>query len=364
MRLSIIDHPAELASIGEAWRQLEQADPPSVIGTFHFLSAWCRQRLGEDQLQVLVFHQGSECVGIAPLMIAQRRMGPLRVPTLLYLSRNGYVPGARLLARPDAREIVAEALVDHLLHRDRPWHAVRLNNIEPGGPLEATIRRRQEDGARINFGPDEGSATIPLPADWQELMAGFRRDRRKTLRNKTRRMEEELGLENRAVRDLREMLPALDECFAVSARSWQGRAGTGIDSNAPSRAFYRDLLTDYARRGQARIQLLRAGGRAVAFELSLAHRDTHYALKTGYDEAFKEYGPGVIVEAAAFRAALEAGDRRVELFHPASQAKLAWGVTSKPFRRVTLFTGSLSGRLLQFARSGRQRALATLRSGA
>ncbi len=361
MRVSVVDHPAEMARIEDLWRQLEEADPPSVTGTFCFLSSWCRQRLGRDRLQILLFHQGASCVGLAPLMIAQRRMGPLRVPTALYLSRNGYVPGPRLLAEPGARRAVAEALTDYLLEGSRPWKAVRLSNIEPGGALDEAIGRRLTDGARINFGPDEGSATIELPETWQALLARFRRDRRKTLRNKTRRLDRELGHEIITVRDPAEIPVALEACFDISERSWQGQAGTGIASDAASRAFYHDVMAAHGRQGRARIQLLRAGGRPVAFEISLAHRDTHYALKTGYDEALREYGPGVIVEAAAFRAALEAGDRRVELFHPASQAKLSWGAASTPYRRATLFTGSLSGRLLQLARSGRRRALTSLR---
>lgn len=356
MELSVVDHTADLPGLREKWGELEAADPAAVAGSWRFLCAWCRQRLNGDSVHVVLLHEGSQCVGLAPMMVTTRRMGPVRVPTLTYMTRNGYVPGPRLLAFPEARPEVAERLVEHVLERDRAWRAVRLINIIPGGPLDRVLGQRLGHGLCAHYGAEEGSATIPLPGKWEDLLSSFRRDRRQAIVNRAERLAASHRVESLALTEPGEIAPALEECFAVASRSWQGRAGTSIASTPESRRFYRDLLADYGRKGQARIQLLRVDGKAAAFEIALAYHGCHYALKIGFDQALREFGIGVLAQADAFRGAMEAGDREVELFYPIDDGKRPWNAVSRPRRQMTIFNGCFSRYLLEMAHRGRDMA--------
>lgn len=354
MTIDVIDHPSSLSRLREAWLELEEVDGASVVAGWDFASTWCRRRLGSDRIHVLAFRRGSECVGIAPLMVAPRKMGPLRIPTILYMTRNGFVPGVRVISRPDCAADVARAMLEYLLHRDRAWSVIRLNNISPEGALDLAIREgEREQGLLVHHEAPECAATIEVEESWEKLFARFREDRRRTVRKKNKDLEEVGEVSNRCITDPGAVSTALETCFDIAARSWQGRAGTCIGASEVSRDFYRDLFESFARTQRARIQILSLDDRPISFEVALGNRGCHHSLKIGFDAAYRSFAPGILTVAAALRSAVERGDRRAELFHPATRSKLSWGVTATPSLHATLFTSSLTGRLLHAARGGR-----------
>src|SRR5690606_37784104 len=86
----------------------------------------------------------------------------------------------------------------------------------------------------------------------------------------------------------------LEEGFAVEGSGWKGREGTAINSDPATRTLLGTLCRWAAEHGALRLMFLRVDGQAIAFDLLLVHQGVVYALKAGYDEAYRTFAPSII----------------------------------------------------------------------
>jgi CelD/BcsL family acetyltransferase involved in cellulose biosynthesis len=95
-----------------------------------------------------------------------------------------------------------------------------------------------------------------------------------------------------APRDLEE---ELRRGFEVEASGWKGKAGTAIASERATADFYRSLARDLHSRGELRFSYIVADGHFLAFDFALVQNGRYHLLKTGYDEAFRSFAPGLVL---------------------------------------------------------------------
>jgi CelD/BcsL family acetyltransferase involved in cellulose biosynthesis len=346
--------PQRIAALEHDWRELEACDPVAVPGTYEFVSTWVRTRL-RDPLYVVAIRQGSETVGVAPFVRVVRGVGPLRVPVLQYVTRNGYVPGVRALFRPDVASDAARALVEHLTDKRRRWSFVQLNNLVADGPLYRALRAKsEENGQTLRFGAQEHGVAIELPDEWDALTRLWNSNRRRTMSKRLAKLRAEHDVEIREVGRPDEVEDGLAAAFEIAAESWQGAQNTAISSRDVSREFYRELCTVFARQGRLGLWILSIDGKPASFHLALRSGETLYSLKWGYDQMWKAHGPGILVIGESMRDLVRRGVRRLEFFHPASDAKLAWGAQPTARLSLRIATDSITGRVLRAMESLRE----------
>jgi CelD/BcsL family acetyltransferase involved in cellulose biosynthesis len=84
----------------------------------------------------------------------------------------------------------------------------------------------------------------------------------------------------------------VEEMLALEASGWKGKEGSAILSEPADAVFYRSLAVAAAEAGALRIALLREGTRLIAFEYCVVGGGTVFAMKVGYDEAYRRIQPG------------------------------------------------------------------------
>ena len=189
------------------------------------------------------------------------------------------------------------------------------------------------------------------------------------LRRRRRRLEEAHGeVRYEVVDGAGDWEDALVEGIAIEASGWKGDEGTAVASDDAIEGFYRSLTAWAASAKLLEIGLLRAGSRAVAFDLALADGTSTWLLKTGYDEAFARFGPGSQLRFEAIRRAFELGLSRYEFTGEVEPWKDEWTATRRRIVLVEAFEPGLRGSVALLAtRLGRavrvqgRRALARLR---
>jgi CelD/BcsL family acetyltransferase involved in cellulose biosynthesis len=87
----------------------------------------------------------------------------------------------------------------------------------------------------------------------------------------------------------------LERGFAVEGSGWKGREGTAIVSHPETERFYRAIAAAFAARGELVCSSLELDGRMIAWDLSLLHARRVFLLKTGYDEEFRRFAPGLVL---------------------------------------------------------------------
>ncbi|MFV8819471.1 GNAT family N-acetyltransferase [Haliea sp. E17] len=96
--------------------------------------------------------------------------------------------------------------------------------------------------------------------------------------------------------------PASREAFYqdfldIESSGWKGPTGsdTSVMSSAVASAFFRSLYTSDRASWHARVFLLKFGDKKAASLLTIKTGTVWFVLKTGYEEQYRDYGPGNIL---------------------------------------------------------------------
>jgi CelD/BcsL family acetyltransferase involved in cellulose biosynthesis len=118
-------------------------------------------------------------------------------------------------------------------------------------------------------------------------------------RNKLRRRRRKLASDGAVATTTHtrpeDVRPALEEFLTLEASGWKGQRGTAILCDQAQTKFTRDFVEALAADGLVTIQALRLDGRAVAARVVLRSGAGAFTWKSTYDEAFRDYSPGVLL---------------------------------------------------------------------
>jgi CelD/BcsL family acetyltransferase involved in cellulose biosynthesis len=252
--------------------------------------------------RLLANAEGSDLTGVAPLVLHGSTLE-------LAAGREVSEPGELLYSSEQALEQLAREIAD----LKRP---LLLRRLPAGSATVAALGEALGRRAKIQLGEAEGHPAIALDERWQEPGGGLSSSRRSSLRRARRKAEKlgEVGVELLSPAPA-EVDALLDLAFAVEARSWKGKAGTGtaIALVPAMEAFFRDFAKRIAADGKLRLDLLRLDGEPVAMQLGMAWRNRHWLFKIGYDESFASASPGQILVGESVAAAARAGLESYEL---------------------------------------------------
>jgi CelD/BcsL family acetyltransferase involved in cellulose biosynthesis len=209
------------------------------------------------------------------------------------------------------------------------------------------------------------SVGVEIDGDWDEYEGALSRNLRSNLRKSLRRLGE-VGQVAFETRDGQTDLDSLlTEGFAIESSGWKGSRGTAIAARPETNRFYREIAAWAAGKGSLRLAFLRLDGRALAFELSIEENGVYYALKSGFDPAYRAFSPGKLLIHWTLERAFALGLDRYELAGVESY-KLAWANTSRDLTLFQAFAPSPAGLIdwaaFRYGRPVARRTLATVRA--
>jgi CelD/BcsL family acetyltransferase involved in cellulose biosynthesis len=121
----------------------------------------------------------------------------------------------------------------------------------------------------------------------------------------------------------------LDRGFAVESSGWKGNHGTAIVSAPETETFYRELARRFAEKGQLRLSSITADGKEIAFDFSLLSGNRLYLLKTGYDEDYGRFSPGLLLRMAIIERCFELGLDAHELLGDTAEWKTRFATSER-----------------------------------
>jgi CelD/BcsL family acetyltransferase involved in cellulose biosynthesis len=246
-----------------------------------WISAWWNA-FGVGQLAIFTAYQNGRLVGVLPMHLFRGALHSTTnhdTPLFGFLAANGAAVNqlARALFFQSARRIDLSFL--------------------PTTDAGVSLTRAAADATRYKILTQStpGAPYVSIDRSWDEYVGGLRRKFRSELRRRRRRLEEK-GRVTLEVSDGTERLDELlEEGFRIEGSGWKGSFGTSINSSPALRRFYTEVASWAAERGWLRLAFLRLNGQAIAFDYCLEHNKTHYLLKTGYDPAYRELAPGMVL---------------------------------------------------------------------
>jgi CelD/BcsL family acetyltransferase involved in cellulose biosynthesis len=237
-----------------------------------------------------------ELLGLFPLEYARRYRGlPLR-HLRLWRHRHCFL-GTPLLDAARSREVLSRFL--DWVADDARSCVVEWEMVAADGPflraLNAVMNERRQP-VHVAYSYERGLlCRRASPEDY--LNEALPRESRRELRRLERRLGEQGSLAYEELTQPAETGDWVERFLAVEASGWKGQRGSALASTEANRHFFTRAATLGAERGRLMMLEMRLDGRPVAAKCNfLAAAGGGFTFKIGYDEAYRRYSPGTLLE--------------------------------------------------------------------
>jgi hypothetical protein len=140
------------------------------------------------------------------------------------------------------------------------------------------------------------TSSITVSGSFEDYWAQRGKNLRQNVRKQKNRFERDGMLPTlNVIKDPNLMNEAVESYGSLESRGWKATTGTAIHPTTAQGRFYRDLLQEYASRGQAVVYQYMYGSNLVASDLCLTRDGVLILLKTCYDEEQRNSSPAILM---------------------------------------------------------------------
>lgn len=123
----------------------------------------------------------------------------------------------------------------------------------------------------------------------------------------------------------------------AEASGWKGRAGTAIAQDPTLARYYGELAREWARDGALRLSHLALDGHVVAVDVGAERGGRWYSLKTGYDEAYRQLSPGLVLRLSIIERCFADGLAAHDLLGWGAEWKTRMATGERALQRVRVY---------------------------
>ncbi len=239
------------------WEELlSRAPAANIFLTFDWLATWWRHYGQAARLWILCAYEDGVLVGLAPLMIQERRLAGFLVYRRVAFLGTGISDRLDLLLTPGSERAVLTAIVTEL--RGRRWDVVDLQEI-PESSITAKVFPEVAEslGARVEVTEQSVCPVVRLASDADAHLATLGHKLRRNIRHFGRKLRSEHAVRldfidggPRLEEDLDAFLRMYRKCFA-------GRPNTREFTGNKFAAFRREVAIRLAMDHRLLLQFLR-----------------------------------------------------------------------------------------------------------
>jgi hypothetical protein len=273
-----------------------------------FWDAWGKGR----RLRVLVARKGAQLLGVAPLMLYKGQFLGLPAKILSFIENNES-PHCGFLIRKNLDHKVISAFFEFLCANLNHWDILVLRKV----PVEASIVELiksccEQYGNWFVVKTSLCSPILNIDSDWDSFYSNKSQRFKKRVRHARNKLARRGNILVEESHDPEVVTRLLDQIFDIDARSWKARMDTAIGSSMQNRVFYSELPFALEPRGQVWVWSLKLNDRIVAFEYHVRQGEIVYALRASFDEAYRAYGPGSVLDVEVVQGLFK---RKVKLYN-------------------------------------------------
>jgi CelD/BcsL family acetyltransferase involved in cellulose biosynthesis len=229
---------------------------------------------------------------------------------------------------------------------------VILGGLDSEGQLAAAARQvADQTGCRLVVFDRDVAPYVEATMSREEYEHSLGSSKRHQLRRKRRRLADSGELNYEVFERPDGLEDRLEQFLRLESSGWKARSGTAIRLRADTRRFYSDAADWAAQSNLLRLSFLSLDHRPVVGWFLIGDEAHQYSLKTGYDEEFSRYSPGMLLALEEIGDALEGG-RTFEFGEGMNRMKETLGNAERTFLRVGLYPRTVRGTLARWAAQG------------
>jgi CelD/BcsL family acetyltransferase involved in cellulose biosynthesis len=289
-----------------------------------WLFTWWKH-FGNGQLQVLVFREKNEIVGIVPCF--RHSWNGLRQMTLIGSGISDYL-------EPAINSAHCPAILNHLrnhLEADLEWDVCDWQDLSAKTPLAGL---RSNGNFKLIASPDVSCTEIRLTGNFDEFRSALPKNLKRNLRRYREKADAIGSLRFEIAKDTHpELMNALVELHTAK---WQKRGEPGMIQANGSAEFLSDVAREFAARNMLRFFSLRFQTKIVALIVAFQFRKTVFGYLSAFDPEYEALGFGRTLLSEALRHCYEAGYEAWNFLRGEEPYKFWWGAQVIPKCRVRL----------------------------
>ena len=128
----------------------------------------------------------------------------------------------------------------------------------------------------------------------------------------------------------------------LESQGWKGAAGTALGNGNVQGMFYKEMLNNFAKGGRAHVFELYFDSALVASQLTISNDVMLITLKTTYDESFRDFSPGDLLDYSMLEGEFQSKRfRKIEFYTNAGPELLRWGTQSRYIQHRSIYRNRL-----------------------
>ncbi len=324
METRIVETDDGFDALEEPWNLLAGNIPSAFFSSFDYVrTAWKHFRRPTDRLFLLVSSDGTSIEGIAPFYIRIQSIRGIPVRKIRFISTwEGDRP--RILSTGSEEAAWRDILV--FLERDfRDWEILELFEQPVEGPGSGGWEFLSRSGWYWESEPAGMDYYISLYESWEDYLMGLDSHTRHEWRRKFRRLSTAPGgYAVEQISDPKRIPEALSRFVALEQSGWKADARIGAAKDERHRAFYEDLLSLLAAKGQAVVWFLKSGGEDLASLFNFLQKNVVYCRHTTYSPVHTACSPGILLQAESIQHAFRNGYREYDFLSMGGNEASRW----------------------------------------
>jgi CelD/BcsL family acetyltransferase involved in cellulose biosynthesis len=320
-----------LDALRAEWQVLFKASGAPPFLSWERIAAWQRWLNQRRTPYLLCARNGRRLVGLALLGVEEcSLLGSLVKVRRVSLLGEGFGGADYLdvLALPEYAGEAASAIFDHLAERVS-FDILELDNLAADSPNLPLLEQRFGPGTdfRYRLTPRFVCPQIELDGDWAAILKQSRRA--DNFKRRLRQLRACDGFEYRVITQPEESEAAFERFLKLHEAHWTERGGSDTTGHELLRSFHRDVVVRLAEAGLLRFDELWVEGdcRASIYGLDDGQRYCYY--NSGYDPAWKNASPGLVLLGLSIENAIERGVRRYDFLRGNEGYKFDWANTTR-----------------------------------
>ncbi len=307
---------AELHSLAAEWTDLWLRSSATPFQRPEWLLPWI-EAFRASELCVVEGRRGTRLVGLAPMFIypreGRRVLAPIGAGITDYLDW--------LIDPPAAEEFVPAAFRE--LEKAQ-WNVLEVLDLPSQSPL---VRQKDVHAVACDMCP---GVSLPPVADFNKVVPARQRRNLSNARNRIHRA----GYWNFEIAD-RETLPEfLNTLFRLHRARWTEQGESGVLADPKVRDFHMRSAPQLLECDALRFYGIRLEGQLIAVLHTLVDRSRIYCYLQGFDTAYAEFSPGMLILEAVMRDAIREGKSRVDFLRGREAYKYSWGAQDEHTFRI------------------------------
>jgi len=294
--VTCLDRPAIFA-LGKEWEDLSRnaLDENPYFSPAYMLALLDNLECSSN-IRALAVYQNAILVGFLPFIAD--RWHWLGASSVNRAWVNPYITlTIPLVARNRAHEIV-ETLITAMNEQGANGSFWLFDNFNLNGPVGKLFAEILKDKNLPSKTFDEFErATLDQGSTFdQHMIDHVSKKRRRNLKRNRRRLGELGKLEMRSFTGGAELESAVEDFLTIEASGWKGQRGTALACKENLAAFARRAFGDNQKNPITRADVLYLNDKSIAVSLAIYTGKTAFTLKCTYDENYRTFSPGLLLE--------------------------------------------------------------------